>query len=269
MELGLDGDGGGRRQELGDEHERAELSEEEEQALEEPRLPRAQLRGASAAAAAAPAAAPAAAHSTAPASAAVMSLRLPPPTLGGGVDTGRQAAAAAAAAMSVAGDVGALQAAGPAPSPLLMPAHRRGGQPSGAGRAAAVVGSLLPTWREATPRGRAEEEAASSSETPSARVPAASARDAPAAVPAIDCMLRESALDRSSPWVASLRAHRSYWGSKDVMLFVLTRLVYGGEAAGGALGQPQPLGPEGAAPGHAADATAGASATCNRRETGR
>ena len=247
---------------MGDEHERAELSEEEEQALEEPRFPRAQLRGAPAAAAAAPAAAP----STAPASAAVMSLRLPPPTLGGGVDTGRQAAAAAAAAMSVAGDLGALQAAGPAPSPLLMPAHRRGGQPSGAGRAAAVVGSLLPTWREATPRGRAEEEAASSSETPSARGPAASACDAPAAVPAIDCMLRESALDRSSPWVASLRAHRSYWGSKDVMLFVLTRLVCGGEAAGGA---PGPLGPEGAAPAHAADAMAGASATCNRRETGR
>ena len=82
------------------------------------------------------------------------------------------------------------------------------------------------------------------------------ARGAPAAVPAIDCMLRESALDRSSPWVASLRAHRSYWGSKDVMLFVLTRLVYGGEVDGGAPGQPPPQGPEGA-PAHAADATVG------------
>ena len=258
MELGLEGDGGGAAHEVGDEHAeqlmQAELGAEEERAFGDPREARARLRGAPAAAAAAPAAAP----STAPASAAVMSLRLPPPTLGGGADTGRQAAAAeaAVAAMSMAGDVGALQAAGPAPSPLLMPTHRRGGQPSGAGRAAAVVGSLLPTWREATPRGRAEEAVASSSEATSARVPAASARDAPAAVPAIDCMLRESALDRSSPWVASLRAHRSYWGSKDVMLFVLTRLVYGGEADGGAPGQPQPQGPEGA-PAHAADAIVG------------
>ena len=259
MELGLEGDGGGAAHEVGDEHAeqlmQAELGAEEERAFGDPREAQARLRGATAAAAAAPAAAP----STAPASAAVMSLRLPPPTLGGGADTGRQAAAAeaAVAAMSMAGDVGALQAAGPAPSPLLMPTHRRGGQPSGAGRAAAVVGSLLPTWREATqPRGRPEDEAASSSDITSGRQSPASARGAPAAAPAIDCMLRESALDRSSPWVASLRAHRSYWGSKDVMLFVLTRLVYGGEADGGAPGQPQPQGPEGA-PAHAADAIVG------------
>ena len=42
---------------------------------------------------------------------------------------------------------------------------------------------------------------------------------------------RRSALDRSSPWVASLRAHRSYWGSKDTMLFVLSRLLHGGHGA--------------------------------------
>ena len=256
MELGLDGDGGGVTHEVGDEHAEqvmhAELAAEGGRAFEHPSEVLARLRGASAAATAAPAAAP----STAPASAAVMSLRLPSPTLTGGADTSRQSEAALAA-MSVAGDVGALQAAGPAPSPLLMPTHRRGGQPSGAGRAAAVVGSLLPTWREATqPRGRPEDEAASSSEIASGRQPPASARGAPAAVPAIDCMLRESALDRSSPWVASLRAHRSYWGSKDVMLFVLTRLVYGGEAAGSAPGPPPPQGPEGA-PAHATHATVG------------
>ena len=264
MELGLDGGGGGVTHEMGDEHTaqlmHAELAPEAERTFEDTREARARLRGASAAAATAPAAAPAAAPSTAPTLSTVMSLRLPSPTLGGGADTGRQAAAEAeaeAAAMSVAGDVGALQAVGPAPSPLLMPTHRRGGQPSGAGRAAAVVGSLLPTWREATQlRGRPEDEVASSSEIASGRQPPASARGAPAAVPAIDCMLRESALDRSSPWVASLRAHRSYWGSKDVMLFVLTRLVYGGEVDGGAPGQPPPQGPEGA-PAHAADATVG------------
>ena len=56
-------------------------------------------------------------------------------------------------------------------------------------------------------------------------------------------VMRESALDRGTPWVASLRAHRSYWGSKDVMLFVLTRLIYGGgEAAAGvaAAAAPEP-----------------------------
>eukprot|EP00908_Phaeocystis_cordata_P017168 Transcript_28499.p4 GENE.Transcript_28499~~Transcript_28499.p4 ORF type:complete len:244 (-),score=83.77 Transcript_28499:62-793(-) len=176
---------------------------------------------------------------------------LPPPYHGGAAEYGGQAAAAAAA-MRVAGDVAALQAAGPAPSPLLLPTHRRGAQPStGAGRAAAVVGSLLPTWREAAapPRTRHEDDAASSAEIASGReAPSAGLYGAPhmgrvRAAPAIDCMLRESALDRGTPWVASLRAHRSYWGSKDVMLFVLTRLIYGGgEAAAGvaAAAAPEP-----------------------------
>ena len=112
----------------------------------------------------------------------------------------------------------ALQGAGTAAEPYTLPSHRA----SGAATPRALVGTLLG---------------------------AGGARRSEGGGPAVDCVLQASAIDRSSPLVATMRAHRSYWTSRDVTLFLLSQIVprrlHGAGAAKPAPPMPSPRAPVG------------------------